>query len=139
MTLRSRGGEASRKSNERLSPSFRTSGQLARKAGSYKSNVAVGSAPFWLWLALPLRLNVLAMSPTVFTERGYRFFFFSREEERMHVHIHSPAGEAKFWLEPEIVLARNYGLSDHDLTRIRRIIEAHENELRNAWRTFFGR
>jgi hypothetical protein len=92
-----------------------------------------------LWLALPLRLNVLAMSPTVFIERGYRFFFFSREEERMHVHIHSPAGEAKFWLEPEIVLARNYGLSDHDLTRIRRIIEAHENELRNAWRTFFGR
>ncbi len=55
----------------------------------------------------------------------------------MHVHIHAPAGEAKFWLEPEIVLARNYGLSDHELTRIRRIIEAHENELRNAWRTFF--
>jgi hypothetical protein len=79
------------------------------------------------------------MSPTVFIERGYRFFFFSREEERMHVHIHSPAGEAKFWLEPEIVLARNYGLSDHELTRIRRIIEAHENELRNAWRSFFGR
>jgi hypothetical protein len=57
----------------------------------------------------------------------------------MHVHVHAPAGEAKFWLEPEIVLARNYGLSDHELTRIRRIIEAHENELCNAWRSFFGR
>jgi len=57
----------------------------------------------------------------------------------MHVHIHSPAGEAKFWLETDIALARNYGLSDHELTRIRRIIEAHENELCNAWRSFFGR
>ncbi|MFN7338865.1 MAG: DUF4160 domain-containing protein, partial [bacterium] len=28
------------------------------------------------------------MSPTVFREDGYRFFFFSREETRMHVHVH---------------------------------------------------
>ena len=42
------------------------------------------------------------MSPTVFKESGYRFFFFSREEERMHVHVISGDGEAKFWLEPEI-------------------------------------
>jgi hypothetical protein len=48
------------------------------------------------------------MSPTVFRERGYRFFFFSREEVRMHVHVVSGDGEAKSWLEPEIVLARNY-------------------------------
>ncbi len=27
------------------------------------------------------------MSPTVFRERGYRFYFFSREEPRMHVHV----------------------------------------------------
>jgi len=29
------------------------------------------------------------MSPTVLKEAGYRFFFFSREELRMHVHISS--------------------------------------------------
>ena len=46
------------------------------------------------------------MSPTVFREQGYRFFFFSREEQRMHVHVLSADGEAKFWLEPEIELAR---------------------------------
>jgi hypothetical protein len=45
------------------------------------------------------------MSSTVFKEKGYRFFFFSREEERMHVHIVSGDGEAKFWLTPEIELA----------------------------------
>ena len=34
------------------------------------------------------------MSPTVFRDRGYRFFFFSREESRMHVHIAAKDGEA---------------------------------------------
>jgi len=48
------------------------------------------------------------MSPTIFREKGYRFFFFSREEKRMHIHIISGNGEAKFWLEPQIALARNY-------------------------------
>jgi len=42
------------------------------------------------------------MSPTIFREDGYRFFFFSREESGVHVHIVSGNGEAKFWLEPEI-------------------------------------
>ena len=79
------------------------------------------------------------MSPTVFRERGYRFFFFSREEERMHVHVHSADGEAKFWLEPSISIARAHGLSSRELTRITRIIEAHEIELRNAWTDHFGR
>ena len=51
------------------------------------------------------------MSPTVFKESGYRFFFFSREEERMHVHVISGDGEAKYWLEPEIELAKNHRYS----------------------------
>ena len=55
------------------------------------------------------------MSPTVFRENGYRFFFFSREEERMHVHVISGDGEAKFWLEPDIVLARNYHYNSKQL------------------------
>ena len=77
------------------------------------------------------------MSPTVFRERGYRFFFFSREEPRMHVHVYSGDGEAKFWLEPEIELARNYRLSRRQLRDVENIIEAHEDELRTAWRNFF--
>ena len=36
------------------------------------------------------------MSPTIFRAGGYRFYFFSREEPRMHVHVHHEAGEAKF-------------------------------------------
>ena len=58
------------------------------------------------------------MTPTVFRERGYRFFFFSREEARMHVHVISAEGEAKYWLEPEIELARNYRYSNRQLREI---------------------
>lgn len=47
------------------------------------------------------------MSPTVFREGPYRFYFFSREETRMHVHVQGPDGEAKFWLEPSVELAQN--------------------------------
>lgn len=78
------------------------------------------------------------MSPTVFRERGYRFFFFSREEPRMHVHVMSGAGEAKYWLEPEIELAKNHQLSAEDLREIEEIIEAHFNELKTAWNAHFG-
>lgn len=51
------------------------------------------------------------MSPTILKEKGYRFFFFSREENRMHIHVIRSSGEAKFWLEPEIELARNINMS----------------------------
>ncbi|HNA81158.1 MAG TPA: DUF2442 domain-containing protein [Thiobacillaceae bacterium] len=35
------------------------------------------------------------MSPTVFREGGFRFYFFSREETRMHVNVQGQNGEAK--------------------------------------------
>ncbi len=77
------------------------------------------------------------MSPTVFRERGYRFFFFSREETRMHVHVYSGDGEVKYWLEPEIELARNRRLSRVQLSQIEQLIEEHYDELTNAWREHF--
>ena len=78
------------------------------------------------------------MSPTVFTERGYRFFFFSLEERRIHVHVRSGGREAKFWLDPVIRLARNYGYSRQQLREIERMIEAHRDELKDAWEQYFG-
>ncbi len=78
------------------------------------------------------------MSPTVFREDEYRFFFFSREESRMHVHIHCSSGEAKFWLEPEIELASNQGLSRKQLKKTEEIIEERQNEIRASWQNYFG-
>jgi hypothetical protein len=77
------------------------------------------------------------VSPTIFREGPYRFYFFSREEPRPHVHVQSPEGEAKFWLDPEVELANNYQLSDRDLRRIRELIEEHADEIRDAWNRHF--
>ena len=56
----------------------------------------------------------------------------------MHVHVRSPDGEAKYWLEPEIKLARNHRLSDVQLRDILRIVEAHRDELVAAWQRHFS-
>ena len=77
------------------------------------------------------------MSPTIFREGPFRFYFFSREETRMHVHVHAATGEAKFWLEPRIELARNYGLSMRQINAALRLIQEHEDEIRKAWKTHF--
>lgn len=78
------------------------------------------------------------MSPTVFREKGYRFFFFSREESRMHVHVVSGEGEAKFWLEPDLELAKNYGYNRQQLKEIESLVEDHRDELVSAWKHHFG-
>ncbi len=79
------------------------------------------------------------VSPTVFREGGYRFYFFSREEPRIHVHVHHETGEAKIWLELTIEVAQNYGLSERRLATALRLIEEHENEIRTAWEAHFER
>ena len=78
------------------------------------------------------------MSPTVFKGGGFRFYFFSREESRIHIHVHGEKGEAKFWIEPQIELAQNYGLADTELKLVRKLIEEHKHEIRNAWSRHFS-
>ena len=79
------------------------------------------------------------MSPTILRKKGYRFFFFSREETRIHVHVYCENGEAKFWLDPEIELARNHRLSRIQLKQIETIIEEQYDEFRTAWKQHFDR
>lgn len=79
------------------------------------------------------------MSPTVFRKGGFRFYFFSREETRMHVHVHHAEGEAKFWLDPEIELAHNYGLSRRRIAAALALVRRHQDEICGAWEDHFGR
>jgi hypothetical protein len=77
------------------------------------------------------------MSPTIFRRGSFRFYFFSREEPRIHVHVYHPDGEAKFWLEPEIALAENHGLANRQIATALRLIRENENEIRSAWEEHF--
>lgn len=56
----------------------------------------------------------------------------------MHVHVHAPSGEAKFWLEPKVELAQNHGLSIRQVNAALRVPLEHENEIRKAWKTHFS-
>ena len=79
------------------------------------------------------------MSPTVFRVKRYRFFFFSREETRAHVHVTCPDGEAKFWLEPIVALQQSFGLSGKQLRELQRIVEKRRDEILHAWQAHFKR
>lgn len=74
------------------------------------------------------------MSPTIHRERGCRFAFYSREEDRMHVHVYVQGAEAKFWLEPEIDVAYSYGLSPKQLRQAADIVKEHRDDFIRAWR-----
>ncbi|NBV33512.1 MAG: DUF4160 domain-containing protein [Proteobacteria bacterium] len=69
---------------------------------------------------------------------GERLFFYSREEPRIHVHVGSPNGEAKFWIEPTVEIASNHGLKDVELIELKQLIEERQNEIREHWNRHFG-
>lgn len=77
------------------------------------------------------------MSPTVFRYKNYAFFFFSHEEKRVHIHARSADGEAKFWMEPHVMLCRNCGFSSKEVKELQRVIEGHRHEIVAAWEKHF--
>ncbi|BBE11031.1 hypothetical protein HH1059_10980 [Halorhodospira halochloris] len=50
----------------------------------------------------------------------------------MYVHVISTDGEAKFWLEPDLQLARNYRYGRPQLREIEALIGVHYDELVDA-------
>ena len=50
------------------------------------------------------------MSPVFRRDSEYTFKIYSNEEERMHIHVLCDGHEAKYWLEPQVELAKNTGI-----------------------------
>lgn len=62
--------------------------------------------------------------PVVLRRDGFKLFFYSNEgepREPPHVHIRSGGEEAKFWLVPNVELARNDGFDARTLRGIARL------------------
>jgi hypothetical protein len=55
----------------------------------------------------------------------------------MHIHVQSSNGEAKFWIEPEIQIAQNYGLSMKEINDAYSLIKEHQDEIRTTWEQHF--
>jgi len=84
--------------------------------------------------------RVTEPNPMVFSAQGFRFFFYTAEERRAHVHVKPGAGgEAKFWIEPNVELANTFGLTPAQLSDIRKLVDKHLDEIRRAWTKYFPR
>jgi len=78
--------------------------------------------------------------PVVLRIDGLRFLFYSNEgdpREPPHVHVLQGRDEAKFWLCPEVSMARNDGFSPSTLNRIQRLVERKRKNLERAWHEYF--
>lgn len=54
------------------------------------------------------------------------------------MHVQHADGEAKFWLDPHVELAADYGLGPTRVNAARKIIQEHLREIRAAWAKHFG-
>ena len=74
--------------------------------------------------------------PTILKIGSYRFHFYSDEgNEPPHIHVATPEGECKFWLDP-IKLARNKGVSPRTVRHIEKLVFENQNLLMEKYNEF---
>ncbi|MCW6569861.1 DUF4160 domain-containing protein [Yersinia ruckeri] len=79
--------------------------------------------------------------PVILRFKGYRFFFYSNEGnplEPAHIHVRNSEAEAKFWLVPEVLLARNDGFNARDLKELVDVVEQNSTLFVEAWHEYFS-
>lgn len=70
------------------------------------------------------------MSPKFKEINGFLFKIYSNEESRIHIHIVKAENEAKYWLEPDIELAENFGFSSKELSFIEKILKENGDDFK---------
>ena len=77
--------------------------------------------------------------PTAMKLGSYRFHFYSDEwREPVHIHVETPDGECKFWLDP-IRLAGNKGVSPEVIRKIERLVFEYSTFLEEKFYEYFNR
>ena len=79
------------------------------------------------------------MSPVFRRESEYTFKIYSNEEERIHIHVLCGGKEAKFWLEPQVELAKNSGIPEHKLSEIKKIVEKYADSFKQQFIQHIGK
>lgn len=72
---------------------------------------------------------------------GFKFFFYSNEgnpRESAHIHVRQAGAEAKFWLLPEVKLARNDGFDARTLGKLATMVVKHRDFLEGFWNEYFS-
>ena len=84
-----------------------------------------------------LKSKIYLVMPTLFFYLGLRFFFYSNDHEPIHVHVSSGDAEAKFRINPEIVLIENNGLKSREIRQAIMAIEENKEVIIERWKEFF--
>lgn len=79
------------------------------------------------------------MSPVFRRESEYTFKIYSNEEVRMHIHVLYNGKETKYWLEPQVELAKNRGIPEHKLNEIKKIVEKYADNFKEQFRQHIGK
>ena len=79
------------------------------------------------------------MSPKFKEINGFVFKIYSNEEKRMHIHVVKAENEAKYWLEPNIELAENFGFNTKELSFIEKIIKEYGNDFKLKFQQHIGK
>lgn len=80
--------------------------------------------------------------PKIFIKDGFKFFFYSNEgnpREPQHVHIKKGENNAKYWIQPSISLAENYGFSSKELSWIETEVYTNIKLIEDTWNDFFDK
>ena len=79
------------------------------------------------------------MSPKFKEINGFVFKIYSNEELRMHIDVVKAENEAKYWLEPDIELAENFGFSSKELSFIEKILKENGDDFKNKFARHTGK
>jgi len=74
--------------------------------------------------------------PTLLTEAGFRFFFYSNEHEPKHVHIIHGDDFAKIEIKTLVVVSSV--MKSKDLKKALSITEANQTEFERRWDEYFN-
>ena len=75
--------------------------------------------------------------PTLFIIFGFRFLFYSNDHEPIHVHVIKDGHEARFQVEPEVILLENKGLKVSELRMAESVIEENREVIIARWQEYF--
>ena len=77
--------------------------------------------------------------PTLFTVFGFSFLFYSNDHEPIHVHVIKGNSEARFQVQPEVMLLDNKGLKPAELKLAESLVEENKEMIIERWKVFFAK
>jgi hypothetical protein len=76
--------------------------------------------------------------PTVFTQDGFRFFFYSNDHLPIHVHVRKGDGEAVFVVGQDVELRESFGFKVQELRRAEALANQRRDLILEKWHEHLG-